>query len=507
MSASREKKQRQGAGPSEKVSQAQQEQAAYRRKVRTYTAIGVVAVVLVAALLVWNSGIFQRRATAATVGEHKLTTGELGYYYHNTRYFYALYGILDSSKADDEQYYNEEEGVTYRDFFLDSALSTAQDVCSLYDAAIAAGYSPDDVREDLDAQIASTKESAASSGYSYASFINAVFGRYTTTGDYERMLARELLANLYYSDVYDERYNSYSAEDLEAYYAEHPDEVDTFTYSYLYFKADTVESVDAEGNERTEEEIAQLKEEAMAAARDKAELTLALYQNGDKTIPDLIEEREPSTSGDHTQVTGSDSINSAYRDTLLALETDEGAVAEYEDNGYYVVIYHGRGRNEELPASIRSIFVSAETTTDAEDNTVAPTDEAWAAAEQKANELLDQWNGGDRTADSFGELADANGMSNGGLSTGVTPDTASVGEARLAWLFEEERKPGDAAVARYESGSTYGYYVTYFQEWEEAVWIQNVRGALTQDAMETWREEVSTGYDTALADGAKHLGT
>ena len=61
MSASREKKQRQGAGPSEKATQANQERAAYKRKARIYTIIGVVVVVLVAALLIWNSGLFQSR--------------------------------------------------------------------------------------------------------------------------------------------------------------------------------------------------------------------------------------------------------------------------------------------------------------------------------------------------------------------------------------------------------------------------------------------------------------
>lgn len=507
MSASREKKQRQGAGPSEKVSQAQKEQAAYKKKVRAYTVIGIVVVVLVAALLIWNSGIFQRRATAATVGEHKLTAGELGYYYSNARYFYAIYGILDSSKADDEQYYNEEEGITYRDYFLENALSTAKDTLSLYDAAIAAGYTLDDVKESLDAQIASTKESAASNGYSYASFVSALYGRYTTTDNYEDMVACNLLASLYYNDVYSDKYDLYTTEDLESYYAEHADEVDTYTYSYLYFKAETVSSVDDDGNERTDEELTQLKAEAMEAAKENAELALNLYRNNDMTVADLIEDREPTTSGDHSQVTGSDSINSIYRDTLLDLDVDEAAVVEYEGNGYYVVINHGHGRDEELPASIRNIFVTAETTTDDEGNTVAPTDEAWAAAEQKANELLAQWNSGEKTADSFAELADANGMSNGGLSTGVTTSTTSLSEALQQWLFEEERSSGDTAVTRYESDSAYGCYVTYFQEWEEAVWVQNVRGTLTQESIESWLDEIGEGYDTALSSGAKYLGT
>ena len=65
MSASREKKQRQGVAPSDKNAKARSEQAAYKRKARTYTAIGVVVVILVAALLTWNSGFFQQIGRAS----------------------------------------------------------------------------------------------------------------------------------------------------------------------------------------------------------------------------------------------------------------------------------------------------------------------------------------------------------------------------------------------------------------------------------------------------------
>ena len=138
MSASREKKQRQG-GISDKVTQADQKQAAYKRKVRTYTAIGVVVVVLVAALLIWNSGFFQSRALAATVGDNELSAAELSYYYYDVRYPYTIYSMIDTSVPDDEQIYDEEEGTTYHDFFLEEALSAAQSELALYDAAITAG--------------------------------------------------------------------------------------------------------------------------------------------------------------------------------------------------------------------------------------------------------------------------------------------------------------------------------------------------------------------------------
>ena len=109
MSASREKKQRQSAGPDSKALRAQQEQAARRRTTIIYSAIAAVIAVLVIALLVWRSGFFQARASAATLGDETLTAAELSFYYYDARSYYAGYGIIDTSKADEDQFYNESE--------------------------------------------------------------------------------------------------------------------------------------------------------------------------------------------------------------------------------------------------------------------------------------------------------------------------------------------------------------------------------------------------------------
>ena len=71
MSASREKKSRQSdptQGLTQKERKELQEQQAAKRKAVVYTVIGVIVAVLVAALLIWHSGIFQRGKTALTVG-------------------------------------------------------------------------------------------------------------------------------------------------------------------------------------------------------------------------------------------------------------------------------------------------------------------------------------------------------------------------------------------------------------------------------------------------------
>lgn len=518
MSASREKKQRQGAGPSEKAIQVQKETAAKKRKNRIYGVVAIVLVVLIAVLLVWNSGLFQSRATAATIGDEKLSVTELSYYYYDTRYIYSMYGLVDSSKPDADQVYDETTGTSYRDFFLEQALSNAKQNTALYNAAIAAGHSESEIKDQLKAEIDAMKASAANSNYSYKSFLKAVFGRYMTPAVYEDIVAKTLLADLYANEVNAEKLNSITLEDAEAYYAEHKDELDEFEYSFLQFKAETVAAKDEDGNERTEEEIKTLTEEANAKAKAKALETLLQYEAG-VSIADLIEVGEPASSGENTVVQGTTGINANFRDELLKL-VEEGPgsadMVETESNGYYVVIFHNRGRNMEFSAHVRHILAKADTTTDDAGKVVAPSDEAWAAAKADAEAALAEYEAGAKTAESFGELAnkysdDTGSNTNGGLYENVT-EGRFVAELN-DWLFGETRpQPGDTALIRHEgdtaaSGSYWGYHVIYLQDWAEPEWELDAKSALLNEIMTEWNKSLTeSGYEVALANGAKHLG-
>ena len=504
MSASKKKLQRKAEVDVEKVSEAELKQAAYKKKSRTYSIIAIVVVVLVAALLIWNSGVFQKGATAATIGDEKLTVAELSYYYYNNYYYqmYATYGIDFGMVVD------AEKGTTIRDSIVEYALTDAHEVETLYRDALANGYSDADVADQVAAQIEAYKEAAASSGYSYKAYLKAAMGKYMTPAVFEKMATHSLLVSKYYNDVATEKSDSITSADLDAYYAENADEVDTYTYSYLYYKADTISSTSDEGKELSEDELKAKNEAAMADAKAKAEAALADYNNG-TTIADLIEKTEPTSSAENTKVTGKSSLSTVYKDELLGLGKDEAAVAESENNGYYVVIFHEKARNEELTASAYNIFVPASTTTDSSGYFTEPDAKAWEDAKQEAEKILADWESGKKTAETFSLLATEQGMSNGGLSTGINsassdPET----DGRINWMFNEgERKPGDTTVARYESSYYgYGYYVTYFLEWDEAVWMLNVRNTLTNDYLTELKDGLKEASPAELTNAAKNVG-
>lgn len=510
MSASKKKQQRKAEVDVEKVTQAQEEQAAYKKKARLYSVIAIVVVVLVAALLIWNSGIFQKNATAATIGDEKISVAELSYFYYNDyyRYLYSMYGISDDDVLD------ETAGTTYRDYYLERALANAQYTQSLYEEALSNGYSAADVKDSVDEEIASVKASAATSGYSYKAYLKASLGRYMTPSVYKDIITRYMLADLYYSDKQVELENSFTTEDVNAYYADNADSIDIFTYSYLYFTPETVETTDAEGNELSEDEVAALEEAAMEAAKAKAEATLESYNSG-VSIADLIQAGEPSTSADHTTAAGSNSIGSTIREALLQLDIDAGTVVESEGYGYYVVIYHGRERSELLSANVRHILFNAETTTDDDGNTVAPTDEAWAAALAEAEAALAEFKAGQQTAEAFGELANKYSDDTGSNTTGGLYEGVMSGDFVTEfndWMFGDVQPAvGETAVIRHEgstssSSAYWGYHVTYMESYGEAEWMVTAREAMLSEALTEWNEALTEAYPAELASGAKHVG-
>lgn len=510
MSASREKKQRQGAEPSQKELQAQQKQAEQKRKVRLYTTIGVVIVVLVAALLIWNSGFFQRRTTAATVGSTNVSTAELSYYYANARmsefYYYSLLGYTIPADSD---VMDATTGQTWREYFLEQALDNALEYTAIYNAAVADGYSLSMVKSDLDTAIANTKTQATANGYSYAAYLRAMYGNYMTTSVYEKLEGQALLVSKYYNDRGQELSDGYTEADLSAYYEENAETLDTFEYSYLLIPAEAVDTKDENGNELDEDTVAELKEAAMEAAKAKAEEAQSKYEDGAE-VADLIEEYEPSYSADHSSVVGSNKISSIYRDQVLEMGTEGTAIVE-ATNGYYLVILHNRYLDETPNADVRHILVRA---TNPDDSSTEPGNKAWTEAEEKINSILDEYKSGEQTEDAFAALANKYSDDVGSNTTGgLYEDIATTGKyvpEFLSWIFEDGRQVGDVGIIRHEDANSNGYngyHLMYFVGNDhDPEWKPTARNAMASSAMSDWLDELKAGYTAALADGAKYLG-
>ena len=125
---------------------------------------------------------------------------------------------------------------------------------------------------------------------------------------------------------------------------------------------------------------------------------------------------------------------------------------------------------EEEVYSVRHILITPEqedAENDAETGSPKYSDEAWAEAEKKAKEVLDEYNSGDKSEYSFALLAEkyttdtastSSGSSGsfGGLYEGVTKGTMVPNFEN--WALDDSRKYGDVDIVK----SDYGYHIMFF---------------------------------------------
>ena len=135
-------------------------------------------------------------------------------------------------------------------------------------------------------------------------------------------------------------------------------------------------------------------------------------------------------------------------------------IAEYFNT--HEAEYAGNGLDKTTSSvDVRHILILPEGATIETVTTEEFSDEAWAAGEQKAQDILDQWLSGDKTEDSFATLANENSAdtgsnTNGGLYSGVTE--GQMVEAFNDWCFDSSRQVGDYGIVK----TQYGYHIMYF---------------------------------------------
>ena len=530
MSASREKKQRQN-DPAQGLTQKQrkelQEQQAAKRKAILYTVIGVVVAALVVALLVWYSGIFQRKETAVSVNGHDYNMNDVMYYYHNAMVneYYNTYGTAFDPQQDlKTQYVDEAQTQSYHAYFLDEAIKALTQAAALEDAAAEAGYTlTDEDKATVDEQIDSMKKTAEEGGTNYASYLKMNFGRYMTPADYKACVERTALINGFYNSKAEAL--ELSDEEIQTYYDENASDLKTYEYRYVFVDGSVPETTDSEGNtvEPTEAETAAAMQSAKAKADQFAE-ALKAADDKESTFAELAPEyvaenlvekytEEPDAS--HYTTVGS-SLSSTLASWLKADGRQAGDVDVVEStNGYYVILFLDSYLDETPTVDVRHILIQAELTqeddpaTEDVDESTIPTQEALDAAKAKAEELLAQWESGDKTAESFGALAEANSAdtgsnTNGGLYTGVP--SGYMFDAFDAWIMDSSRQSGDTTLIENTQAGQQGWHVVYFQDWDDPTWKLTTVNTLKTQQLTEWLDSLVEGLEATRADGLKYVG-
>lgn len=509
MSASREKKSRQGKAEelNEKQLKAQQEAAQAKRNTIIYTVIGVVAAVATAALLIWNSGFFQGRQAAVAIGGENYSVTEVQYYYNsvlNQYYMYAQYGIdngFDYTVDPAEQMYDEENGITWHDQILDEAITAMTQAKVLAAQAGAEGVelSEEGAHELADAMDSLVATSARNGFSTVNSYLKAVYGRGMNKGKYEKLMAESQLAYEFQLAYAEEL--TYTDEELDSYYAENKDTMDLFDYNLAVFEVEEDETKDTETLMKEAEQKAQ-------AVQDKLNNGVDFLEAAGEHEHTETEEHEHTEAYEERGVSGV-YLDATFAEWLQAEERKTGDVTIVEDTdaGYYVVVqFVGRARDEEVSGDVRHILVAAEQ----DEGATAPTEEQYEAAKSKAEGILEQWkHSDDPTEESFATLAftesaDSGSATNGGLYEKVSSQSGFITEF-ADWATDPARKPGDTGLVKNTGSSTKGWHIMYFVGQNEPVWKDNARTAIANEDAAEWLDGLVEAAEVTRLDALKNV--
>ena len=522
MSASREKKIRQdlaaqGVTDPKKIREAE-EKAKARKNNILYGVIAGVFVIVAAVLLVYNSGVLQRSATAVTINGEKYTAGQVEYFYANVKSslvkssYASFYGI-DTSKSLDQQVVSdtmktalgiEDEGdVTWEQYVRDTAVKQLAMYVLTAQEAEANGMGADEhTQEELDATMEELNAAAKQNGYSTKTYLKLIYGKNMTVDTFKEMVQLGDVATHYQSHYAEEL--TYTVSDLETYYQGNKSSFNVASYESLYFKGTADSTKDHDGNtvEPTDEENAAAKEAASA----NANAALEAVRNG------LLMEKAADNydNGTYTDRPTGTYSGDAVTEWVFNEERQEGDLTLIESgDNYYVVLFHSRGRNDYNTVDVRHILFKVDTSDldSKADDYQEKLDARKAEQKEAAEAALKKWEEGARTEDSFAELAnelsaDTGSNTKGGLYTEVYKGQM-VTEFN-DWCFDESRQPGDTGIV-YNEGSYTGYHVIYFVGTDAPYWQVQVRNAMKNADYTQWNNALVKDITATEASGMKYL--
>lgn len=471
-----------------------QEEKANKKSRRSAIIFLAVFVVVAIVVLIMNTGAFYRNVSAVEIDGEKYSITEFNYYYH-TAYMtemtsgYASY-YIDRSTPLSSQAYMGDDSISWADHFEETAIENMEDVAMLLSLAEQAGMTEldEDSQSDLDSALEELKTAAEESEeYSTLNkYLAASYGKGMNYDFFVKIMNKVYLAQQYSQSIQDDFTDNYTDEELEEHYLEKADEFDYFAYR-SFLVSDTTDDTEAtddaeggtdaqEGEEATADEgMAQAKAiaETIAQARSEEEFISLVYENADEASKETYAEDAATLT---ENVVGSNLASYDFGEWLQEADRQAGDTTVVQaESGYYAVYFVERNGNETELVDLRHILVTPEEEDeeDADDNADSDADteeaqdedaltEKQAEALAKAEDILAQWEAGEATEESFGELAadnsdDSGSSDNGGLYENVYPNQMT--EEFNDWVFDENRQPGDAEIVRSES---YGFHLIYF---------------------------------------------
>lgn len=389
--------------------------------------------------------------------EIKVTPGQYNYYFSNVYYsYYQLYAYyssdsVDFDKALSKQTYTDDDGneMTWLEFLEQETLDSIKSVEVFYAAAVEEndGEEPElteEQQEEIDEELAEYKESAESYGFTLNAYLKKVVGR----GVNEELMRTEMKKSYIASDYQTQIQEAFESQDYD----------DAMYDEYYEENAEDMANADFRVFSASSEDDAEEMLERLKDGEDFTDLAAEYAEDGYYTK--AYGEASKSTEKFLAKVDANVKYSALSDEELDWIYSEEREAGDMDilASTYVVMIMKPAYVSNVAEVNVRHILISPETDDDAD--VTDATDEQWADALEKAQSILEEWEQGDKTEDSFGELAKKNtedtaSSDTGGLIEGIYPGEM-VSEFNY-WIFDN-RNAGDTEIVR----TDYGYHIIYF---------------------------------------------
>lgn len=499
----------------------------------------VISIVLAAAIalgavgIVFNYyGTFERMIKIGGVGEEqKVSAAEYEYYYMQTySQFLSLisqyssmgvdYGF-DTSLCPSEQTTTTKDAdgneISWEDYLRNMTIDNIKVQKAYYNEAIKAGYGEltDAEEEAIEAQLDQIREQAQSTTtstgtekprYSLNAFLRMNYGSFMNSSFLKKILKAETIVSKYYADKIADLESSYDQAEVDKKYNSDKSAYDVVDFRVYQFATTTLTADKGESSDalkkRQAEADAKVKKDAQdfaAAAKDEASF-LAKAKELNKDTKDYDADKSTKMTS-QLKADIQSSLSEDVAKWLFDSKTAVGSVKMFESSDkktFNVVLLTAAGHQEDT-VSVRHILFANK---DAEGN--ALTEEEIAQKKKDAEAALKEWEKGDKTSESFGEIAaekteDTGSQATGGLYENVLP--GQMVPEFDAWIFDPARAEGDTAIVE----TDYGYHVMYFVSKDGKYYDATIRSELASAEFEETATELLESGTYNVGFGPRRL--
>lgn len=407
---------------------------------------------------------------------------------------------FDTTKDLRKQYYNEEEKITWYDYFYDTTKNYITQIMVFAEAGKANGLKLSESElEQLNQSFEQMESVAAESSMTLEEFMAQEYGDNVSKSEVEDIQKMTVLARDYNNYLYNSF--KYTDEDYEKQYKdkkENYDVADFLMYSFQYSEEETSsiptketakESADALANAKNEKEFNEYLEKYL---RDNP-LYVSVPTSSESSVTEedfnagVKAAIEASKYTKATNNAGTKSYEWIFDESRKA---NDVTIIE-ENNAYNVILVTKPAyRDESETRNIRHILCKFGTDDDAD-----------AKAKESAEKIYREWKDGDKTEETFAELAnkyseDPGSNTNGGLYENV--ETGYMVEEFNDWMFDANRKVGDNAIVK----TDIGYHIMYYpgpglEAWKIPV-DSDLRESDVADEYEKLKKEYEIDFDDQI---------